>query len=61
MPNNELSINEFTTHLRNENWESENNRHGLHLKFVTLLNIFRIFEASSPTNTDKMYLKRMTN
>jgi hypothetical protein len=54
---NGLTVNEFTTHLRNENWEWVCNSHGLDLKFNTFLNIIRIYKESFPTNTQKKIFK----
>jgi hypothetical protein len=51
---NDHTINEFTTHLRYENWDSVCSSHVLDLKFYTFLNVFlRIFKANFPTNTQK--------
>jgi hypothetical protein len=56
---NDLTIKEFTTYLRNENWESVyNDSCGVELKFDTFQSIFlRIFEASFPTNMQKKVFK----
>jgi fumarate hydratase class II len=43
------TINEFATHLRNDNLELMYNSHGVDLKCSTSLTILRIFEVNFPT------------
>jgi hypothetical protein len=54
---NGFAMNEFITHLRNENWGSVYNSHDVDLKFNISVKILRIFEASFPTNTQKKVFK----